>query len=267
MKKVYLILIVLLLLIGHESSSRQRLGELEEKVNLPATAESWNGLYMKFRLTDKLFYYQENHYRRRGTTENRLNPVAQLGQIYNRLGVTYLIHPNLEITLGPHFAIRYSSFPELEDEQTSVLDFRIWHQYIMNHSLWRAKVLHQIRVEHRWRRDNYVGANHFYSNRWRYKLAAYIPITKPRMENKTWYLYPSNEFFFESGSHIPNIFEENRLYTAFGYVYGNFQFFAGHMWTYGSIVYPNYRNRHIIRLNVMINLDLRKDKFNPRMMD
>jgi hypothetical protein len=242
--------------------------ETEEKrrINLPATTENWNGLYMKFRVSEKFFYYQETHYRRRSAS-NRGNPVQQMGQIYNRFGITYLMNPNFEITLGPHIALRFTPEPENENTERVVVDARIWHQYLFNHSMGRAKILHQFRFEHRWRRENDIGAQYFFSNRWRYKIASYIPINKPRMENKTFYFFPSNEVFFEAGSHIPNIFEENRFYTAFGYVYGNFQIYAGHMWTYGSIVFPTYRNRHIFRFNIMYNLDLRKDKLRPKFFD
>jgi hypothetical protein len=262
--------IVLFLIAGLfqiEYSFGQALGSLPPKENLPATAELWNGLYMKFRVSEKFFYYQETHYRRRGSANDRFNPISQMGQIYNRLGVTYLVNSSLEITAGPHIALRFTPLPGREDQNPVVVDARIWHQYLFNQSFGRAKILHQFRFEHRWRKDNDIGADYFFSNRWRYKIASYIPINKPRMENKTFYFFPSNEFFFESGPHIPNIFEENRLYTAFGYVYGSFQFYAGHMWTYGSILFPTYRNRHIFRLNVMMNLDFRKDKFNVRLTD
>lgn len=81
------------------------------------------------------------------------------------------------------------------------------------------------------------------------------------MENKTLFLAPSNEFFFESGRYVTDIFEENRVYTAIGYTLNNYMFFGGHMWTYGPTDIPGtYRNRHIIRLNLMYTFDFRKNR-------
>ncbi|MGF1637645.1 MAG: DUF2490 domain-containing protein [Cyclobacteriaceae bacterium] len=237
------------------------------RTNLRATTESWNGLYLKFRLTDRFFYYQENHYRRRSSIDNRTDFVGRMSQLYNRAGLTYLVNPNFEITLGPTLVWNFTPTPgDLNFEKTT-LEPRIWHQWLLNHSMGRVKILHQFRFEHRWKRDNRVGEDYQYTDRWRYKFFAYIPINKPRMEDKTFFISPSNEFFFEAGKHTLDIFEENRIYTAIGYTYGNFQFFGGHMWTYGPSNFATYRNRHIIRLNVFYNLDFRKDILKPKLTD
>ena len=242
--------------------------EAPRKINLPATTESWNGLYLKFRLTEKLFYYQENHYRRRSSLENRGDFVGRMSQSYNRFALTYLVHPNFEVTLGPTLVWNFTPEPGNDAFEVATIEPRIWHQWLLNHSLGRVKVLHQFRFEHRWKRDNKVGAEYDYTDRWRYKLYFYIPLNKPRMEDKTLFLSPSNEFFFETGKSKLNIFEENRVYTAIGYTLGNWQFFGGHMWTYGpTSVMGTYRHRHVIRLNVMLQLDLRKNKLIPRLFD
>lgn len=239
----------------------------ERRTGLPATTESWNGLYLKFRISEKFFYYQENHYRRRSSIDNRLDFVGRMSQLYNRAGLTWLATPNFEITLGPTLVWNYTPQPGSDEFDFTTLEPRIWHQWLLNHTMGRVKLLHQWRFEHRWKRTNNVGSSYDYTDRWRYKFFAYIPINKPRMEDRTFFLSPSNEFFFEAGKNTLDIFEENRVYTAIGYTWGNYQFFGGHMWTYGPSAFGTYRNRHIIRLNIMVNMDFRKDKFKVRYTD
>jgi hypothetical protein len=238
-----------------------------ERTNLPATTELWNGLYLKLRLTDKWFWYQENHYRRRSSIDNRSDFVGRMSQLYNRFGLTYLIADNFEVTFGPTLVWNFSPEPDNPEYLPTVLEPRFWHQWLFTQAVGRVKILHQFRFEHRFKRDNNIGAEFQYTNRWRYKFMAYIPLNKPKMENRTFFISPSNEFFFESGKQITNIFEENRVYTAIGYTLNNYMFFGGHMWTYGPTSVPGtYRNRHIIRLNLMYTIDFRS-KRKPRIRD
>ncbi|MFC4873254.1 DUF2490 domain-containing protein [Negadavirga shengliensis] len=241
---------------GNNNSSESYLPE--SRTSLAPTTELWNGLYVKLRLSDRFFWYQENHYRRKASMDNRSDFVGRMGQIYNRFGFTYLFNDQFEVTLGPTLVLNYT--PDREDPTylNYTIEPRIWHQWLFTQSIAGAKILHQFRVEHRWKRYNDIGADYKYTDRFRYKIMAYIPINKPRMENNTFFIAPSNEVFFETGKHITDVFEENRVYTAIGYTYNNFMFFGGHMWTYGPTGVPGtYSNRHIVRLNVMYTLDFR----------
>lgn len=232
------------------------------RINQEAETAYWQGFYFKFRLSDRLFYYQENHYRRINSLDNKGDFVGRMGQFYNRPGLVYLVDPSFEITVGPVITFRFSPDPNNEMFDPFVMDYRIWHQYVFNQKVGKVKLIHQFRIEHRWLRPPVVGSEFQFTNRWRYKISAYIPLNKPRMEDKTWYLYPSNEFFFENGDHKREMFEENRFYLAAGYAFGNWQLFAGYMHTYGpnQNVENTYRTRHIIRVNMMLNLDFRKKK-------
>ncbi len=231
----------------------------EERTNLAPTTESWNGLYLKLRLTEKWWWYQETHYRRKSSVDNRSDFVGRMGQVYNRLGMTYLFTDNFEVTFGPTLVLNYTPQPNNAAFQKMVLEPRLWHQWLFTQGVGRVKVLHQFRFEHRFKRTNNIGAEYKYTDRFRYKIMTYIPINKPRMENKTFFIAPSNEIFVETGKHVTDIFEENRVYTAIGYTYNNYMFFGGHMWTYGPSPIPaTYRQRHILRLNVMYTIDFRE---------
>lgn len=232
-----------------------------EKTNLPATTESWNGLYLKLRLSDRWWWYQENHYRRRSSIDNRSDFIGRMAQFYNRFGMTYQFTDNFEVTFGPTLVYNFTPEPGNPEFANSVLEPRLWHQWLLTQNVGRVKVLHQFRFEHRFKRDNTIGAEYNYTDRFRYKITAYVPLNKPKMENKTLFIAPSNEIFMETGKHKWNILEENRVYTAIGYTYNNYMFFGGHMWTYGPTNTPGtYRNRHIIRLNVMYTFDFRNNR-------
>jgi hypothetical protein len=232
-----------------------------EKTNLPATTESWNGLYLKLRLSDRWWWYQENHYRRRNSIDNRSDFVGRMSQFYNRFGMVYMIADNFEVTFGPTLVWNFTPDSGNPEFANSVLEPRFWHQWLLTQNVGRIKVLHQFRFEHRFKRDNNIGADYNYTDRFRYKITAYVPLNKPRMENNTLFIAPSNEIFMETGRNKWNILEENRVYTAVGYTYNNLMFFGGHMWTYGPTNTPGtYRNRHIIRLNVMYTFDFRNNR-------
>lgn len=239
----------------------------KERTNLAPTTESWNGLYLKLRLTEKWWWYQETHYRRRSSADNRSDFIGRMGQVYNRLGMTYLFTDNFEVTFGPTLVLNYTPQPGNPEYQKMVLEPRLWHQWLFTQGVGRVKVLHQFRFEHRFKRDNIIGAEYKYTDRYRYKIMAYIPINKPYMENNTFFIAPSNEIFFQTGKQQIEIFEDNRVYTAIGYTYNNYMFFGGHMWTYGSTGIPGtYRNKHILRLNVMYTIDFRERR-RPRVRD
>jgi len=260
--KLHFVFIGLILMVYPYAAEAQQ-EEIPVRNNLPATTENWNGLYLKLRLADKWFWYQENHYRRKSSIDNRGDFVGRMSQVYNRFGLTYLFYDNFEVTFGPTLVWNYTPDPDDPKYLPVSLEPRFWHQWLFTQSVGGAKVLHQFRFEHRFKRNNDIGAEYLYTNRYRYKITAYLPLNTPKMQNKTLFLAPSNEVFFETGKHILNIFEENRLYTAIGYIHNNFMFFGGHMWTYGpTSTQGTYRNRHIVRLNLMYNIDLR-NKRNP----
>ena len=127
----------------------------------------------------------------------------------------------------------------------------------------RFKVCHQLRFEHRWKRSNQVGASHKFTNRYRYKVFAYIGINTKEVKEKSLFFSPSAEIFMQSGESIVyNPFEDFRTYNGFGYVLNkNVTFFAGHMWTLGqNSDGSSYKTSHVIRLNVYLGFDLRKDE-------
>ncbi|MFN4145463.1 MAG: DUF2490 domain-containing protein [Runella sp.] len=229
----------------------------------------WNGVYIKAKISNKIGYYGEHHYRVRNGLENVNSFVGRTRQIYNRAGLNLYFNEYFEGVVGPTLVFNFSPEPGNRNFEKVTLEPRIWHQWLfIMPSMGRFKLFHQFRFEHRWRRSNRIGAEHEYTNRYRYKFFTYIPINKSKLENHTFFFSPSAEIFLQSGRSIAyHPFEDFRTYNGFGYILNpNTTFFAGHMWTIGQKNTGfEYRTSHIIRLNVLIGLDLRKtdDKLPP----
>ncbi len=251
-----LLLLFFIFSINHTISSQN-----VSETNLEETG-LWMGLYLKAKFSKKLGYYGEHHYRLRNGLDNINSFVGRTRQIYNRAGLNIYFNKYFEAVIGPTLVFNYTPEPGNPNFEKVTIEPRIWHQWLLiMPPIGRFKIYHQFRFEHRWKRDNNVGDEHDFTNRYRYKLFAYIPLNKSEFENNTLFFSPSAEIFMHSGKSIAyNPFEDFRTYNGFGYILNeNVTFFAGHMWTLGQKNTGfEYRSSHIIRLNVMISLDLRK---------
>jgi hypothetical protein len=234
----------------------------EANVNLKETG-NWNGMYLRLKFSEKLFYYGEHHYRRRNSENNLYDFVGNMRQLYNRAGINYFYNEHFNVVIGPTLVLNYSPQPDNDAFDKITFEPRIWHQWLfVMPYLGRTKLYHQFRFEHRWRRSNLAGSDFNYTNRYRYKFYAYIPLNKKKLDYNTLFISPSVEMFFETGKSILNPFEDFRVYNGIGYILNdNITFFGGHMWTFGPEKNTlNYRTSHIIRLNVLFTFDLRSTK-------
>jgi hypothetical protein len=222
----------------------------------------WEGLYLKVRLNERLGYYAEHHFRSRNEIDNVTSFVGRPRQFYNRIGLNIFVNKSFEFVIGPAFVVNYSPDPGNPKYDSYTIEPRIWHQYLLKTApMGRVKIMHQFRFEHRWKRSNDVGSNYDFTNRFRYKIFAYIPLNNRYILPKTWFISPSVEIFMQAGESIAyNPFEDFRTYNGVGYVLNNrVTFFAGHMWTFGqeSSGYE-YRKSHVFRFNLYLGLDGRK---------
>ncbi|MFN3918500.1 MAG: DUF2490 domain-containing protein [Flavobacteriales bacterium] len=232
---------------------------------------NWNGLYIRGRFSEKFLYYSEHHYRRRNSLDNTYDFIGRMRQVYNRWGVNYVHNEYFNVILGPTLVFNFTPDPGNPDFEKVTLEPRIWHQWLLSQPyIGRVKLYHQFRFEHRWKRDNNIGASFKYTDRYRYKIFAYIPLNNKTLQNKTWFFSPSAEIFFETGKHVVyQHLEDFRIYNAIGYILNNkITFFGGHMWTTGTKSNGyEFRQSHIIRLNLFYNIDFRnKNKIVPSVL-
>ncbi len=220
----------------------------------------WLGMYTKYRIGEKLFYYGEYHMRRRD------HLIENMAQIYLRFGLSYLVNEKFEVTGGivtPFYWAPEDQYSDEEQIDKVVNQFRFWQQFLFIQSMGRVKIYHQIRTEQRWKRDYLVNSPFELTHRMRYKISTYIPLNKPKLQDKTVFFSGYNELFIQAGKPVLyNYFEDNRLFLGLGYVINeNFQLQAGYM---KSIQQKergfDLNNRDIIRFSVYHNLDFTKRK-------
>jgi hypothetical protein len=249
---------------GQTDPPKSSSGKVEETGN-------WNGLYLKGRISEKLLYYSEHHYRRRNSLDNTYDFVGRMRQLYNRWGINYVYNEYFNVIIGPTLVFNFTPQPNNPAFEKVTLEPRIWHQWLFTQPyIGRIKMYHQFRFEHRWKRDNNVGAAFRYTDRYRYKVFAYIPINNKTLQSKTVFIAPSFEIFFETGKQVVyQHLEDFRIYTGIGYIMNSkITFFGGHMWTTGTKSNGHeFRQSHIIRLNLFYNMDFRnQNKIVPNVM-
>jgi len=223
------------------------------------TTGFWLGSYTKYRLGKRLFYYGEYHFRRRD------NFIKNMGQIYLRFGMTYLVNKKFEIT-GGVVTPMYWAPPYLQGKEgveTWVPQYRFWEQFLFVQPVGRFKLYHTFRLEQRWRKGYYEGDPFRLTFRFRYKFTAYCPLNHEKLVNRTLFFSGYNEIFMQAGKPITyNHFEDNRFFVGLGYIINeNFQVQTGYMWTYRHAGGPySYEHRHIPRLSFYHNLDFYRRK-------
>lgn len=260
-KYISLLVLVIAFLGLNLSALGQTAQATESQLKEPVTG-LWLGLYTKLRIGEKTFYYAETHYRRQNSLDNNWDFAGRMGKIYNRHGINYLVNNYFEVTAGPVVVLAYGPDRYNPRYERMVPEFRFWHQYLLiQPKMGRVKIYHQFRFEHRFRRGYEVESPEYnYTNRYRYKIYAYIPLNKRYLEEKTLYFSPSAEIFMHSGkSVVYHALEDFRLYPILGYIINsNYMVSAGYTYAIGqALTGYEYNQSHLIRLNLYVNFDLR----------
>lgn len=136
------------------------------------------------------------------------NVVGDLEQLLLRTGIGYnLSENNNNILLGYAFIHSQNYIPNVEDKEM-VNEHRIFQQFITKQKIGRVYLQHRYRFEQRWVENNP------FRLRFRYFLAANIPLNNETMADKTVYLSAYNEIFINNNQ---TIFDRNRLYGGVGF--------------------------------------------------
>lgn len=235
-------------------------GRPDQSVNQPTTTAMWNGLYGKFRLSDRLFWDAQFHYRR--VNSDNTDFVGRMAQIYNRHALNYLVNDRFSVSLGPVLRLNFTPDPGNPEYLDVVPEPRIWHEYLFAMPMGVAMAYHRVRIEHRWSRSNRVDADWIFRNRWRYKFYMNIPINNDRLAPGTFFFTPDIEIIMQSGKAIVDSpMEDLRINPSFGYIQNpRLKYTLGVMYTTGQNLDAGweYTSRWIIRANVYLSLDFRK---------
>lgn len=262
--KIIFIFIVLFSVSTQLKAQVSQYPDIPKSKEFTNVSETWIGLYTKYRIKEKLFYYGEYHLRRRDQFWN------EMAQIYLRFGLSYLVNKNFEFTAGIVNPYYFAPGGGGEGIDKVVPQFRGWQQFLFVIPFERLKIYHQIRTEQRWKRDYKEGSEFKLDFRFRYKLLAYYPLNKPTLEQGALFSSTYSEIFIQAGKGIVyNHFEDFRAFLGLGYILNDqIQFQGGYQWTYRHYESPFvYQNRHIVRFSVYHNLDFYgKNKEKNRIM-
>ena len=256
-----LIAAILMLICGFEANAQ------EEEYNLPDQAifedwgtNLWIGSYNVFRIGENLFWDAQHHYRRGG--HNGIPFVGRMSQFYNRHAITYVFNKTFRATAGGVLRLNFTPDPGNPDFEDLRYEPRFWHEYMFIMPYERFMLYHRLRFEHRWSKGNAVDAEWIYRDRYRYKIFAFVPLNKPKLEPGAWYLIPDIEIIMQSGKQIvDNPLEDLRIYPQLGYIVSpRLKIGGGPMYTTGQRMGAGYqwRQRLVLRANAYVSLNLRK---------
>jgi hypothetical protein len=270
--KYRIIVLISILFISSNCAVNAQEAELPtELVKVKPTTSVWFNNYWNMRVSDKLFWAGELHYR---TTERNNVPfVGRTAQVYNRHGIKYMFSKNFNMTAGGVLRLDFTPDPGNSDFNAVIVEPRLWHEYFFgmpfSYSGVNFMVYHRLRFEHRWSKSNLKGADYIYRNRYRYKFMMKIPLNKRSLTPGTYYFNPDVEIIMQSGRTVmANPLEDLRIYPNFGYIFNpRVSGSMGMMYTTGQIDMfgYEYRQRWIWKFNIYLSIDGRKfeDKLPP----
>lgn len=160
---------------------------------------NWLMYFGKNQISDKFSIHSEIQFRNHTITPNNTE------QWLLRLGLNYHFSEKAFVTAGYAYISSYVYDSEQKSPETE--EHRIWQQFILTNKIGRVKFEHRYRIEQRWVNQNY-------KNRFRYRLMLFIPLNKPKIEEKTLFLGLYDEIFLNTKE---TFFDRNRAYGALGY--------------------------------------------------
>lgn len=221
---------------------------------------TWLNTYSQFRLSEKFFWIAQLHLRRAETAEVPF--LGRQAQIYNRHAINYMVSYRFNVSLGGVLRVDYNPEQNQAGQRNTVLEPRIWHEYLFVMPFETAMVYHRFRIEHRWSRGFQNDAEYIFRNRWRYLLNVKVPLNKPKLSPGAFYASPEMELIMQSGKPIVDSpMEYLRLMGAIGYISSpRLTYAAGLMYQMGQKLSDGteYKQNFVIRLHMYISLDFRK---------
>ncbi len=160
---------------------------------------NWLMYFGMNRVTDRLSIHSEIQYR------NHTIAPTNIEQLLLRTGLNYHVSEKAFISAG----YAHIGSHEFESEQSGpeIEEHRLWEQLILVNQVNKFKLEHRFRVEQRWQ-------NKAYGNRFRYRLMAFFPLNKQKIEKGTVFIGAYDELFVKGEN---KLFDRNRLYGSLGY--------------------------------------------------
>ena len=169
---------------------------------LSAQTNSLGGWYvgsLNYHINQKFVLYSEVQMRGQHITNDFDDREIKIGGSYNL--------PNKNAFFIGFGNYKTYSSPGNFKKPIVVNENRIWEQFTLTNTISRIKVEHRYRIEQRW-------LNGKYFNRFRYRLAATIPVNNSAVIDKTFFIGAFDEVFFTNKKPY---FLRNRISAVAGY--------------------------------------------------
>lgn len=154
--------------------------------------------------------------------QRNYNAIGDQEQLLIRTGIgKNLTDGNNNLLMGYGYILS-ENYTGQGNEKNSFNEHRIFQQYITNQTWGRG-----IAVQHRYRFEQRFIEDTDFRVRFRYFLSIRVPITKPTIQDNTFYLSVYNEIFLDTQE---NPFDRNRVYAASGFQFSkNLKIELGYM--------------------------------------
>lgn len=205
---------------------------------------SWNVININFKVNEKWNVFSEAQLR-------SLSFYDQFHYYEYKTGFTYKITPIFSATTGIG---SYNTFSEGGNFELPIQnqEIRTWVQINMKNPLDFLTFEHRYRAEQRFTSNGY-------RNRFRYRLAATVPLNSKKIQPKTFYALIWNEIFFTDKEPF---FERNRFFIGGGYEFSkNIAFQLGYIHQFDYKI-NDETGRDFLNLSLLYNFDLAKTKQN-----
>ncbi len=260
--KIKSALLTIALFIGAVVSAQDTPEVLPEESRFEeSVTKYWLNTYGNIRISKKLFWVAQTHFRFQETTNTPF--IGQPAQIYNRHAIGYIYSDKINFALGGVLRLNYDV--KASGENDVVLpEYRIWHQYQFAMKIASAVAYHRFRIEHRWSKGFKDNDDYIFRNRWRYMFRLKIPLNKPKIQSKAFYIAPEAELIMQSGKPVVDSpMEDLRLHTSFGYIFSpQLTVAAGIMYNQGQTLDNGgiWKQGWTIRTHLYFSPDFRKIK-------
>lgn len=176
----------------------------------------WYAGYGTFYLHKNVSLWAEYQWRRDDVITDWQQSLLRVGGQYH-----FKNDVSVAILYGYIISYPYGDFPA---GPYTVPEHRITEQLVWNSAIGRLGLNHRIRLEQRFvgkvnqQAATYDVTDYTYLNRMRYQLRGTLPLNKPTMQDKTFYLAAFDELFIGFGKNVnQNIFDQNRVGLLLGY--------------------------------------------------
>ena len=219
-------------------------------------SQYWINYSGKFRISNKLELIAESALR---SMDHSVNKLAQR---FFLAGLSWDVKDFIKLSTGYEYV---SILPANYKIKVTQVEYRPWQQVQFANNFSSFKITQRLRLEERFRKvlfnDSTLAPGNSFNFRFRYNILGEFPLSKKEGVLKPISLILSEEILINIGKQVVyNYFDQNRVFVGIKFKInkGN-SIQLGYLNLFQQLpVYNKFRNLHILRLNYIQKLDLRK---------